>query len=233
MPFDWERSPIASSPISAILIARQAARTVGGVLEALATQLSALKREHEMLVVDDGSSDGTAAAVEAFAEKEQRVRLLPHEKPLGYGAALRTGLAAARHPLVCTLPADGSYAPADLPKLLEWIDKADAVIGVRRPRPRLKVWSQHWLVRLWFGVQLADPACHFRLYRRDILTRFPIQSQGCFADVEIAAKANYLECLLAEAEVTWQPPAQPIAGPSALREAWRLFRRRKLDPPST
>ncbi len=232
MPFNWERAPIRTSAISVVLVAREAETTVAGVLEALLAQVEGLKREHEVLVVDDGSSDQTVAVVDAFVERKSKVRLLRHDKPQGYGAALRTGLAAAKHPLLLSLPADGGYQPADLPKLLNWIDQSDAVCGVRRPRPRFKVFGQRWLVRLLFGVQLTDPACHFRLYRKSVLERFPIQSRGCFADVEIAAKANFLECLLAEAEVAWQAPATRIRGPSFWSDVVRVWFGPQFSAPS-
>jgi glycosyltransferase involved in cell wall biosynthesis len=224
MPFNWERTPIAASPISAVLPARQAEKTLAGVLDALIAQLEALKRDYEIIIVDDGSSDRTSAVAEEFAERNPRVKPLRHAKPLGYGAALRTGIPQAQHALLVTFPADGSYRPGDLPKLLEWIDHSDVVCGVRQPRPRVNAWFQRWAVRLLFGPQLTDPACHFRLYRRSLFERFPVQSDGCFADVEIAAKANFLECLLGEADVAWTPPAERIHGPSAWRDPIRLLR---------
>src|SRR5262249_42578980 len=149
------------------------------------------------------------------------LRVLHHVAPLGFGAALRAGVAAARQPLLATSTGDRQYQPADLRGLLERIDKVDLVTGYRcwRPVPRLLRWlgavyrlavrvlfgisleplpcwlgeqgqKKRWLARWVFGVRVHDVECAFRLYRRQIFARIPIQSNGPFALVEILAKAN-------------------------------------------
>jgi hypothetical protein len=68
--------------------------------------------------------------------------------------------------------------------------------------------GRRWVARWIFGVRVADPECPFRVARREVFQRLPIQSGGSFVHVEILAKANHLSCLLAEQPVAWTPPAQ-------------------------
>jgi hypothetical protein len=67
--------------------------------------------------------------------------------------------------------------------------------------------GRRWLARWIFGLRVNDPECPFRLGRRDVLARIPIQSSGRFVYIEMLAKANHLACLIAEEPVSWLPPA--------------------------
>src|SRR5204863_8327961 len=69
---------------------------------------------------------------------------------------------------------------------------------------------KRWLARWVFGVRVHDVECAFRLFRRSVLARMPIQSHGPFAQVEILAKANFLGCWMFEVPVSYQPPSGPL-----------------------
>ena len=75
-------------------------------------------------------------------------------------------------------------------------------------------------------MRVRDPECAFRLYRRATIERLPIQSNTSVAQIEILAKTNHLECVMAEVAVHWTPPASVLADPvekNAAREWRRLF----------
>ncbi len=191
--------------------------------------------------MDDGSGDRTADLAETFAGP--RVRLLRHPARRGIGAVLRTALAACAHPLVACTEFGSPYAVGALDRMLEVIDHVDLVSGYRGGEPaHVPGRLYHWLARSVFGVQagprdffaqlgrrlparvlfalrLTDVACGFRLYRRTLFDRIPIQSDGPFAQVEILAKANFLGCMMTEVPVHYRPLG-PVAEPAAtLRQA--------------
>jgi glycosyltransferase involved in cell wall biosynthesis len=258
-----ERPPIASSALSVVLPARDAEKLLPGVVSAWSAVLDGLKRDYEILLVDDGSTDATAARAEALATQDPRLRVLRHDGPRGFGATLRTGITAARFPLLFYTTCDRQYDPADLKKLLDAIDKVDLVSGFRLFRPvpgglrwagrlyRWLVWlllgasltplpgwlgwrghARAWLARVMFGVRLADVDCAFRLFRRSIFARIPIQSDGPFAQVEILAKANFLACMMDEVPVSYKPDSPPGSGPLHVpaRQTRREIRRLLSHP---
>src|SRR5262249_41473702 len=186
---------------------------------------------------DDGSTDRTPTLAEALTTRNPLVRLLRHETHRGFGAALRTGLAAAQHPLLVYCPGDLSYQPADLKVMLKWIDEVHLVAGYRASAPgtgqRLWTrWPYRWLARMVFGVHMRDLGCRFLLARRSIFARIPIQSDGPFAHIEVLAKANFCGCMMTEVPVSYQEPASGEA--ARWDDDWgrtRAEARRVLFPP--
>src|SRR5271165_5372196 len=135
MPDPLERSPIAAAPLSVLLPAHNAQAHLGELLQSWIAYLDTLQREYEILLIDDGSTDDTRKIAEDLAGKQPRLQVLRHETHRGFGASLRTGLGAARHPLFFYSTCDRLYQPAELKKLLDRIDQADLVSGYRAGRP--------------------------------------------------------------------------------------------------
>jgi hypothetical protein len=91
------------------------------------------------------------------------------------------------------------------------------------------------MARLLFGVRFADVDCAFRLFRRSIFERIPIQANGPFAQVEILAKANFLGCLMSDEPIAHRPEAEPpgkwkVPWRQTLREAFHLVRHPDFGP---
>jgi glycosyltransferase involved in cell wall biosynthesis len=256
---------VSKEPVSVLLPVFNQAAGLESIAEAWLRALGRLDREFEFIIVNDASTDDTSAVASKLAARHPEIRLLSHETRRGFGASLRTGLAAARHPLFFYTACDYPYPPADLAKLLEVIDSADVVSGCRtdpvpgwlrrlgtvyrvvvrvvvgthpEPRPGWRGWRAWWQgvrLRLLFGLRLWDPTSAYKLYRRSVLDRIPIQSDGEFAHAEILAKANFLGYLMAEVPIAQlggafrgvaEPPIPRTAG-----DARRVFRRPEFTPP--
>jgi glycosyltransferase involved in cell wall biosynthesis len=241
--------PIAKEPLSVLLLARNDCNDLVDVLTGWAAHLDGLGREYEIIIVDDGSTDGTVSMISLLIQGWPQARVLGHSEPRGVGAALRTGIAGARFPLLFYTTCDRQFQPADLDRLLGGIDQVHLVSGFRKfavapwplrwlgwvyrsfmrvllgdsptPLPGWLGWSGHFryvLARLLFGVRFHDVDCPFRLFRRSIFERIPIQSDGPFAQVEILAKANFLGCLMSDEPVPCRPEAD---GSGKLHAPWR------------
>ncbi len=87
--------------------------------------------DYELIVVDDGSTDETPVILAHIASEDSRVRVLTHQRNRGYGAALKTGIRAARAQLLAITDADGTYPNDRLLELLETVENADMVVGAR------------------------------------------------------------------------------------------------------
>jgi glycosyltransferase involved in cell wall biosynthesis len=202
--------PIQTESISALLPIFNDRVNLQSSLEGWINVLNNLNRDYDIILIDDASNDGTLDLAQSLAEKNPRVRVLRHESHDGFGACLRTGLAAARYPLLLISTCDGRYQPAELTRLLQWIDKVHLVAGYRTVASKRfkRNWSERifrWIVRIIFGLRLKDPECWFLLARRSIFERIPVQSTGPFAFAEILAKANFLGCLMSEVSVSYHP----------------------------
>src|SRR5437868_5779695 len=99
MPEHPELPPIAQEPISLVLPVWNETSVLEEVVKGWTAYLDGLNRDYEILVVDDGSTDGTGPLVDILAQQSSRVRPFHHETHRGIGAALATGIAAARYPL--------------------------------------------------------------------------------------------------------------------------------------
>ncbi len=177
--------------ISLVLPALDEAASIARVLSQAREVLPRCSKEYEIIVVDDGSQDETARIVARF----DGVRLLRHPTNRGYGAALRTGLRAARLEWVFFTDADLQFDLRDLEPLLEASRGVDIVAGYRSPRRdpfgrRLLGWAWGRLVQLVFGLHIRDIDCAFKLFRREALDASPIESVGAFINTEILVRAS-------------------------------------------
>ena len=150
--------------------------------------------DYEVVVVNDGSQDYTAEVLDTLARTFPEVRIITHEANRGYGGALRTGFASARKAWVFYTDGDAQYDPHELLLLAEAAkDGVDVVNGykINRHDPLHRVLIgrvYHHLVKIAFGFHLRDVDCDFRLIRRSLFDRVPLESNTGTICLEMVKK---------------------------------------------
>lgn len=216
-----------SARLSLIMPAYNEAAGIADAVAEAHEALVGLGYEFELLVVDDGSSDGTGAIVAELAALWPRVRLLTHSTNLGYGAALRTGFEAARHDLVAFTDADGQFFLDDLEDLVTLARECPVAVGRRVDRKdpwrrRFLSWGYNALVRLFLGTGVRDCDCALKVFQRDALQYLLPNSTGFFVNSEMLCRARQLGFAVAEVGVRHRPRRSGVSKVS-LAEVPRTF----------
>lgn len=172
-----------SPTLSVVIPYRDEADSLVELHAELTTVLDTLVFDTEILLVDDGSRDGGPEIARRLAHRDPRLRLLSLSPPSGQSAALAAGFGAARGEVVATLDADLQNDPADLPRLLDRLETADCVCGIRTPREdgatkRLASRVANRIRRRVLGDGVSDIGCSLRVMRRAQLARIKLFRGG-------------------------------------------------------
>jgi len=177
----------------------------------------------EIVLVDDGSSDGTGERILAEAGRDPRVRPVLLERRVGQSAALAAGLSRARGRVIVTLDADLQNDPADLPRVLAALESADVVSGIRRGRHdpwtrRVSSRIANSVRRAVLGDPVTDIGCSFKAYRREALEGLPL-----FVGVHrfLPALCVLRGARLAEVELTHRPRRHGVSKYGVSNRLWR------------
>lgn len=213
----------------------EAANLAGLVEEALET-LPSLAEQFEIVIVDDGSKDATPALADELAATHPEVRAVHHPVNLGYGAALRSGFAAARYDHLAFTDGDRQFKVADLGRLIERLQAghAEAVVGyrIRRADPLVRtVYARLYRLanRIFFGLTVRDVDCACKLFRRAALEGVSVESGGAFFSAELLIKLSARGRRIDEVGVPHYPRtagsptgARPQVVLRAVRDFWAL-----------
>jgi glycosyltransferase involved in cell wall biosynthesis len=213
----------------------EAANLRGLVEEALAT-LPRLADTYEIVIVDDGSKDGTPAIADELAAAHPEVRAVHHPVNLGYGAALRSGFAAARFGYLAFTDGDRQFKVEDLGRLIDRLvaGSADAVVGyrIRRADPLVRtVYAKLYRLanRIFFGLRVRDVDCACKLFSRGSLEGVNVESGGAFFSAELLIKLRARGRRIDEVGVPHYPRtagsptgARPQVVFRAVRDFWAL-----------
>jgi len=202
---------VGQPELSLVVPAYNEEANIERVLLGAAAYLSSKGVSFEITVVDDGSRDRTREVLERLRRDGLPVRIVEHSANRGYGAALRSGIAAARGRYVLLVDGDGQFSVADLERLWPHRAGADAVVGYRQPRRdppwrRLAGWLYGRLfVRFVFGARYRDVNCGFKLLSRSLLERLELRSDGALISAELLTRARLVGARVVEVAVPHYP----------------------------
>lgn len=220
--------------ISVVVPAYMEGARIEHCLAGLSSWLRTKDAVYEVIVVDDGSSDTTAAVVRAHAVNDPCVSLISYPRNRGKGHAVRTGLAVARGRYVFFTDADLSTPPDEIQPAVELLATHDVVVGTRaRPSSQL-VERQRWyregmgrafnlLLKTLGLARIPDTQCGFKGFRGQILPALlaELRVDGFAFDVEMLAVADRSGLRIAELPVRWRNDAASHV--RIVRDSWRMF----------
>jgi glycosyltransferase involved in cell wall biosynthesis len=227
-------------PLSVVIPTYDELATLQTVIGKVQSSLGS--HDFEIVIVDDGSTDGTAEFLRDL--EDTRIRVLSHGANRGKGAALRTAFREARGEVVVIQDADLEYDPADIPALIQPIveGRADVVFGSRFNSPAQHVplyWQRvanSWLT--WFSnrinkLDLSDMETGYKAFRKSVLERVNIRENRFGVEPELTAKTAKMKCRICEVPISYRGrnyhEGKKIGFRDALRAAWCIVRYRIAD----
>jgi glycosyltransferase involved in cell wall biosynthesis len=219
--------------LTVVLPCHDEEENVAAAIREATAAATAAAADHEILVVDDGSSDATRAIAAAAAARDPRVRVLVHEENRGYGAALRTGIAAARGDWILLTDADLQFDLSELARFAEPARRYDLLVGFRLARMdpvmrRVNAYAWNRLVGRVFDLDVRDVDCAFKLIRRELAQAVRLTADGAMISTELVARARLAGARIAEFGVRHRPRvagSQSGADPAVVIGAFRELRR--------
>lgn len=193
--------------ISAFFPAYNDVGTIGKIVHTMNWLLPKVSDSYEVVVVDDGSEDGTPALLDVLAKEYPFLKVIHHGVNRGYGAALITGFANCSKDLVFYTDGDGQYDVEELPLLLAAMQEdVDIVNGykISRSDPRHRVIIgriYQKLMRMLFRLEMRDVDCDFRLFRRSVFRDVQLTFDSGVICVEMMKKFQAIGCRMVEIPV--------------------------------
>lgn len=185
--------------------------TIENIVRTAAVEIGGITDDFEILIINDGSKDGTGAVADRLAAEMPFVRAIHHPQNRGYGAALITGFKNARKDLIFYTDGDGQYDVREIHNLLAKLQPGiDLVNGYKVKRSdawyRVCIGAAYRRVMRWaFHLSLRDVDCDFRLLRRSVFDKITLESQSGVICVEMARKFDDAGFRMTEIPVSHYP----------------------------
>lgn len=171
-------------------------KSISGLVEGAFSIIKKYTNKYEIIVIDDASQDSSRKVLEALAKRYPKLRLIFHEKNLGYGGALKSGFKNAKYDLVFYTDGDGQYDILELPILLSLMTKdVDFINGIKMtrhdPSYRIVVGNIYSMVIRWlFWTPIVDIDCDFRLIRKRIIKKIDLHCLSGAICIELVKKSQ-------------------------------------------
>jgi glycosyltransferase involved in cell wall biosynthesis len=199
--------------ISACFPAFNEEKNLPQLLQSADDLLQEIASDYEIIIVDDGSSDGTERQLHQLQTQYPCLKILKHSANQGYGTALLTAFRNASKTLVFFSDADLQFDLSELKKLLPLLNHADFATGYRGNRRdavhrRFLAKVGNFLMRKCLGITVRDINCAFKIFRRSVLDQVDLDdfvSTGALINTEMYARLARKRITVAEIEVTHLP----------------------------
>jgi glycosyltransferase involved in cell wall biosynthesis len=201
--------------------------TVGRLIEDSDKLLKEVCRDYEIVVINDGSKDGTLAVLQEAAKNNRRIRLINHEVNRGFGETIRELYLSGGKDLIFSLPGDYQYAPKELLEMAKGLIENDFVIGLRVKRndpARRKLQSHIYntLLRFLYGHRHTD-VNSIKLFRKSILDKITLRSHTPFVDAELCIRAERAGFKVVEIPIEHLPRLSQGASGGKFSVIWETF----------
>jgi glycosyltransferase involved in cell wall biosynthesis len=204
--------------VSCTILCYNEQQTLAAAVQDVRAALARLAdRDFEILIVDDGSIDDSAAVARELENRYEEVHLIRHGRNLGPGSAILTGIRNSRGDVICFHAADQQLKFDEVASFIPLLDDCDIVIGSRSGRPgytRMRRLSSEVYIRLvqgLFGLHDYDDFNFLYLYRRELFDGMPITSDGVFLCTEILIRALDRGARVAQVSATCLPREQGVS----------------------
>lgn len=194
--------------------------------------LPEINEDHEIIIVDDASTDATGRIADELSRADPRIKVIHNATNRKLGGTLRAGYAAASKDLILYTDADLPFDLQELPRAVRLLEyqHADVLSAYRFDRtlegPVRAVYTFFYtrLVRLLFGLRVKDVNFAFKLFKRSLLERFPLKSEGSFIDAEFLIRARKAGAQVIQIGVDYFPRSRgqsTLANPGVIAKILR------------
>ena len=214
--------------LSAFFPAHNEEGNVERMCNALRIVLPNVAQDFEIIIVNDGSNDKTGEIADRLAAQDEKIRVVHHERNMGYGAAIRSGISACKKEYVFFTDGDNQFDVSQLSLFVPLVSQCDGVIGFRLNRQdnfvrKTNAWAWNRLVQWMFGLKAKDIDCAFKLFHRKVFEKIHLESSGAMISTEMLVKMKRNKYRLHEIGVLHSPRLAGKQTGANLRVIFKAF----------
>ena len=181
--------------------------------------LSKITNKFEILIIEDGSPDQTGAVAEELSRRYPNIRVIHHQRNLGYGVTLSDGFRSARYDYVMYTDGDNQYDVGEFEPYINLLEGVDIISGYATekavtPLRKIQSFLYNRLVKFLFFIDLKDINCSMKIYKKKVLDVIEIKSASAFIDTEMLIRAKRKGFTIAQFPVTHYPRKRGLASGS-------------------